>query len=185
MTNFELFNDIGRVYDYAHFNKHQFLLIHKEVTEQDYTSMQQYVRTRYGGLLEYGYYAHMFDLMREEHELALRCAIDSLNDEDVTTYLYGQMEYVGYYRNILKTIHPSYIINWASKNLEFYFAQDDKMNYKDAIALAKKLLFEYVLPQYEDEGVNRCWEKLTEDGIASEDLEALGLYYIEMAKYED
>lgn len=185
MTNRELFSDIKRVYDYTRMNKTQFLISHKEVTEEDFKQMQDYVRNRYYGLIDYGYYSNLFDLMREKHEIALRCAIDSLNDEGEASYLYGQIDDIGLYRRILKSAPPSYIINWAGKNLGFYFARDEQMNYKDLLDLAHRLLFEYVLPQFEDEGCNACWERLTEDGISSEDIEALGLYKVEMAKYEN
>lgn len=185
MTNRELFSDIKRVYDYTRMSKRFFLLGHKEVTEEDYDRMSQYVQNRYGGLIDYGYYAHLFDLMREKHELALRCAIDSLNDENEADALNGQIDDIGLYRRILKSVPMSYIVNWAGKNLVYYFARDEQMSYKDTISLAKKLLFEYILPQYEDEGVNRCFEKLTEDGIDPEDLKEIGLYKVEMLDDED
>lgn len=185
MTNFELFSDIKRVYDYTRLNKTEFLITHKEVTEEDYKQMQDYVRNCYGGLIDYSYYSHLFNLMKQKHEIALRCAIDSLNDESEASCFYGQIDDIGLYRRILKSVPPSYVINWAGKNLGFYFARDEQMNYKDLLDLAKKLLFDYILPQYEDAEANACWERLVDDGIDEESLKELGLYKVEMLDDEE
>lgn len=186
MTNRELFSDIRRVYDYTRLNKTEFLITHKEVTEDDFKQMQEFVRARYGGLINYPYYAHLFSLMNDKNGFALRCALDALNDKfDESSWMDGLINDVRFYRNILESAPMAYIINWCSKNIGYYCAGDEQMDYSDILHLAHRLLFEYILPQYEDAEVNACWERLISDGIDEESLKELGLYKVEVLDDEE